>query len=70
MVYAVKREKYLTCICGRVCKGRAGLAQHGRACPVEVARSAAFIRAIETGQEPLTDADFLAQYSDITKDDQ
>lgn len=61
MVYAVKREKYLTCICGRVCKGRAGLAQHGRACPVEVARSAAFIRA---------DADFLAQYSDITKDNQ
>lgn len=60
MGYAVKREKWLTCICGRVCKGRAGLAQHGRACPVEVARSAAFIRAIE----------FLAQHSDITKDDQ
>lgn len=70
MGYAVKREKHLICICGRVCKGRAGLAQHGRACHVEVARSAAFIRAIETGSRPPTDAEFLAQHSGITEDDQ
>lgn len=62
MGYAVRPENYLSCICGKVCKGRAGLAQHGRACPVENARSAAFIRAIETGSRPPTDAEFLAQY--------
>jgi hypothetical protein len=37
-----------------VCASRSGLAAHGRACPIERARSAAFVEAIEQGRDPLS----------------
>lgn len=36
-----------TCICGFVSKSRSGDKHHAAACPVEQARSAAFLKAIE-----------------------
>lgn len=44
-----KPENYRTCSCGKVCKGRAALANHGRACPQECERSDLFIQSCETG---------------------
>lgn len=41
-------SKYVTCVCGREFKGRAGHANHARKCPEERARSAAFIERIES----------------------
>lgn len=38
-----------TCACGRLCASRSGRRTHERACPVERARSAAFVEAIEHG---------------------
>jgi hypothetical protein len=38
-----------TCSCGRVCASRSGMVTHGRSCSVEVARSAAYVAAIEAG---------------------
>lgn len=35
MSYTVRPEKWIACICGKVCKGRAALANHGRKCPQE-----------------------------------
>lgn len=43
----VTPAKYVTCICGKVCKGRAAFANHARKCPAEQARSEAFIARIE-----------------------
>jgi hypothetical protein len=38
-----------TCSCGRVCASRSGMLTHGRSCPIERARSRAFVEAIENG---------------------
>lgn len=46
----VKSENYQRCVCGKVCRGRAALANHGRGCPAERERAAAFIAAIESGK--------------------
>jgi hypothetical protein len=51
----VKTANYQTCICGKECKGRAALANHGKKCPTERARSRAFVAA----DHALTDAEFL-----------
>ena len=59
MAYEVSPKKYVTCICGRVCKGRAALANHGRKCPTEIARSEAFITGAETGD--------YSRYNELTK---
>jgi hypothetical protein len=40
------------CSCGRGFTTRHGEANHGRVCPVERARSAAFVDALENGVEP------------------
>jgi hypothetical protein len=45
----VRASKYVTCICGKVCKGQAAFVNHSRKCPQEQARSAAFVAAIEAG---------------------
>jgi hypothetical protein len=50
--WKVSPAKYVTCDCGKVCKGLAAFANHARVCPVERARSAAFIAAIEAGVKP------------------
>lgn len=47
MGYAVKLENYQTCVCGKVCKGKLALRNHGATCPAERARSEAFIARIE-----------------------
>lgn len=51
MTRPVRPSSWVTCSCGRICKGRAGLATHARTCPIERARSAAFIAAIEQGRD-------------------
>lgn len=55
MGYKVTEAKYQTCICGKLCKGRAALANHGKKCPLELARSRAFLAA----DHALTDKEFL-----------
>lgn len=51
MTASVKPQSWVTCVCGKVCKGRAAHANHGRKCPVESARAAAFVAAIERGED-------------------
>lgn len=51
MGHSVKPDNYQTCICGKVCKGRAAFANHAHKCPEERARSEAFIARIE-GKRP------------------
>lgn len=63
MGYQVTEAKYQTCICGKVCKGRAALANHGKKCPTERARSRAFLAA----DHALTDREFLT--SIVTEDE-
>lgn len=41
-----------TCCCGRAGLRSGGWLSHLRACPVERARSAAFVQAIEQGRDP------------------
>lgn len=48
-VRPVRETKYVTCVCGRELKGRVGFANHAKKCPLEQARSAAFIAWIESG---------------------
>lgn len=43
------------CSCGRGFYNRAGMLNHGHKCPIETARSAAFILAVEEGRSPLAD---------------
>ena len=62
MGYKVTEAKYQTCLCGKVCKGLSALQTHGRACPKEQVRSAAFIAAIELGTRQLTDAEVLDNF--------
>lgn len=38
--------KILTCVCGRPCKGRAGLSNHARKCLIEQARSNAVVETV------------------------
>lgn len=40
------------CSCGRGFTTHSGEANHGRVCPVERTRSAAFVDALENGDEP------------------
>jgi hypothetical protein len=49
------------CSCGRGFYNKAGCINHGRACAVEVARSAAFIRAIEEGRSVMQDPAAIVQ---------
>jgi hypothetical protein len=56
MGYKTTEAKYQTCICGKECKGRAALANHGKKCPTERARSRAFLAA----DHALTDREFLS----------
>lgn len=49
------------CDCGRGFGKRAGMLVHGRTCPVERARSAAFVRAIEDGRDPHAAAAAVAE---------
>lgn len=60
--HPIGQHKYVRCICGKECKGGAAHANHGRKCPIESARSAAFIAAIERGERPPTDTEFLDEY--------
>ncbi|WP_330473780.1 hypothetical protein [Terrabacter sp. C0L_2] len=60
--WEVSEAKYVTCICGKVCKGRAAHANHGRKCEMESARSWAFIRATELGMKPVSDGTFKAAW--------
>lgn len=62
MGYKVTEAKYQTCLCGKVCKGLSALQTHGRACPKERVRSAAFIAAIELGTRQLTDTEVLDNF--------
>lgn len=59
----VSPSKYQTCICGKVCKGKAAFANHGKKCPIERARSEAFLKACFNREPMLTDEMFLAQYN-------
>ncbi|WP_237076748.1 hypothetical protein [Mycobacteroides abscessus] len=60
--HPIGERKYVRCLCGKECKGRAAHANHARKCPIESARSAAFVAAVQRGEKPPTDAEFLAQY--------
>lgn len=51
MAHTTKPAKHF-CSCGRAFTTRSGEANHGRICPVERARSAAFVAALENGDEP------------------
>lgn len=50
-----KKEPRNWCSCGRGFYSKSGMIAHGRKCEVEVARSAAFIKAIEEGRNPIDD---------------
>jgi len=50
------------CSCGRGFYNRAGMNTHGRKCPIETARSAAWCTAIEEGRSPLDDPAAIVQY--------
>lgn len=43
------------CSCGRGFYNHAGASNHGRKCPLEIARSAAFVKAIEEGRKASMD---------------
>ena len=62
MGYKVTEAKYQTCLCGKVCKGLSALQTHGRACPKEQVRRAAYIATIERGTKPLSDSQVLVNY--------
>lgn len=49
MSRTVNPAKFVTCICGKVCKGKSAHQTHARACEQEQQRSAAFIDAVERG---------------------
>ena len=51
-----KSVNFQTCICGKVCKGRAALLNHGKKCHTERIRSAAFLWACDNGLRPMSDA--------------
>jgi hypothetical protein len=55
----VGQGKWQTCICGKVCKGQAALANHSRRCDLALAYSEAYIAAIESGQPVPTERQFL-----------
>ena len=61
----VRAENYQTCICGRVCKGKLALVNHGRKCDMEIARSRAFIILGQQGKQ-LTDDTFRRVWSSMT----
>ena len=47
--WSVTEAKWKTCVCGKVCKGRAAFANHARKCEQEQARSDAFVSATMSG---------------------
>lgn len=67
MGYATKPANYRTCICGKVCKGGSALATHGRKCAIERTRSAAFLWAIATMEQPLSDAAIVANHDAVAR---
>lgn len=42
----------VTCACGRLCASRSGFATHARRCPIEKARSEAFVHAVGERRDP------------------
>lgn len=52
----VNPANYQTCICGKVCKGRLALTNHGRKCPAERVRSALFVWLSCNGKKHVSDA--------------
>ncbi|AHJ86283.1 hypothetical protein 32HC_5 [Mycobacterium phage 32HC] len=63
MGYNVKPEHYVTCMCGKVCKGHAAHSNHAKKCELEIAFTAYYVAAIESDQRPMSRADWLAQRS-------
>ncbi|AOT24912.1 hypothetical protein PBI_NAZO_73 [Mycobacterium phage Nazo] len=61
MGYKVKPENYVTCMCGKVCKGRAAFSHHARKCELEVAFTADYVAAAESHQRPLSRREWLAK---------
>ena len=52
----VNPANYQTCICGKVCKGRLALTNHGRKCPAERVRSALCVWLACNGKQQVSDA--------------
>lgn len=61
--WTVSEAKWKTCVCGKVCKGRAGLSNHGNKCDVEVARRQLWTICIEKGIKPLTHQQFIGLWT-------
>lgn len=59
MTWHVSPDKYVTCFCGKVCKGKAAHANHARKCPAEIERTEALIEAVESGD--------YTRYNELTK---
>jgi len=55
----VRESKYVACLCGKVCKGRAGRATHGRKCPAERVRSALFLYCASNKLPHVSDATLM-----------
>jgi hypothetical protein len=63
----VRESKYVACICGKVCKGRAGLATHGRKCPVDRVRSALYLYCASNKLPHVSDATIIQNLLPIAR---
>ena len=61
----VRESKYQTCICGKECKGRAALANHGRKCDMERVRSALTIYCTHNNLKTPSDAWLIRNYDQV-----
>ena len=51
MTHTAKPARHF-CSCDRGFYNRSGMLNHGKACPIERARSAAYVEALENGEDP------------------
>lgn len=65
MGYQVKESSYQTCACGKVCKGRAALANHGRKCETERVYMAALNWAMDNNLRPMNAATLRDNYDAV-----
>jgi hypothetical protein len=63
----VKQSSYRTCICGKVCKGRAALANHGRKCPADRVRTALFVYCASNDLPMMSDAKLMANLLPVAR---
>jgi hypothetical protein len=63
----VRESKYVACICGKVCKGRAGRATHGRKCPVDRVRSALYVYCASNDLPHVSDSTLMLNLLPIAR---